>query len=125
MKHTPGPWSINHWSKGTGGVTCMAKENDITYYTGDAVEGRYLNVVAPTKYLGSSRTYGSFEGCHIAKIEIGYEGFEEAKANAKLIAAAPELLEICKHLVETLTNLGYKSGSIMEEAHKTIKKATV
>jgi hypothetical protein len=92
-QHTPGPWHINHWSKGNSGVSCGRSEDGIRYFTGEAVNEAIFGIRAGTEHLGRSRTYGSFEGCHIADLPISYGGLEEAKANARLIAAAPDMLE--------------------------------
>lgn len=50
---------------------------------------------------------------------------EELEANARLIASAPELLEACKALVETIKEIlpieGYSSYT--EQAKQAIKKA--
>ncbi len=51
------------------------------------------------------------------------DDFEEVRANAKLIAAAPELLKSCINLIKLLAFYGYKSPKEIEEAQKVIDKA--
>lgn len=98
-KHTPGPWSVNHWSKGPSGIQCHGKERGITYYSGDAVIGKHFGIRSQLKHDEYS-ICGSFEGAHICDIEDSYMDARhlEAQANAKLIAAAPELLDVLKEV---------------------------
>jgi hypothetical protein len=56
---------------------------------------------------------------HVANWDQYPPNYEEAEANAKLIAAAPELLETLIEILELGANI-----SIQELAHKAIKKAT-
>ena len=53
-------------------------------------------------------------------------GLETANANAKLIAAAPELLEIVTDLVRNMEKMGAKESSsdIFRRAKQAIAKAT-
>lgn len=44
--------------------------------------------------------------------------------NAKLIAAAPELLEACNELLELLSFHGYNYSTEISKAKEAIKKAT-
>jgi len=46
-----------------------------------------------------------FQTLGIADVETDYTGEEEALANARLIAAAPALLEACKEAKELLTDM--------------------
>ena len=46
----------------------------------------------------------------------------KTKANARLIAAAPELLEACKHMLRLMNGLGYHFDA-MEDAEAAIAKA--
>ena len=54
---------------------------------------------------------------------------EETKANAKLIAAAPELLEALKNMVNVAKGLKWEEATtgrqiILQDAEQAIKKAT-
>lgn len=48
---------------------------------------------------------------------------DEMKANARLIAAAPELLEACNELISLLMYHGYYYSSEINKAEAAIKKA--
>lgn len=65
-----------------------------------------------------------------AKIVVQFEGedyyYEEGLANAKLISAAPDLLDVTLefiHAIEVIGDLGVY-GSTIEKAKNAIKKAT-
>ena len=96
MKHTKGPWKIDK-------VTPLSYSEDGTVLGAGCIE-----IKTPS-------------------IDIWYYKFsqkEEAEANAKLIAAAPELLEALKEIIE----LGYSSeyaiqDGIHAKAIKAIKNA--
>jgi len=62
-KHTEGPWKVD-------GIT------ELCIYD---VDSRFIGLASITSIKGSNDTYN--------------EAYEEAKANARLMAAAPELLE--------------------------------
>jgi hypothetical protein len=49
---------------------------------------------------------------------------EEAEANARLIAAAPELLEALVFVEERLTRSGYPDGPNLQTLRTAIAKAT-
>ena len=78
--HTPGPWSVRDNENGTLGID--AKEPDGTYCQPARINGN-----------ADDRVYGPV-----------------TRANAQLIAAAPELLEACKILTKVFSNLAVKSG---------------
>jgi hypothetical protein len=79
-KHTPGPWRIQ------GAVTITGKPGGIPRFLVWPAEETETSVV---------------EICEIdCQIEGNYTcNIAEAKANARLIAAAPELLAACKFLL--------------------------
>jgi hypothetical protein len=64
---------------------------------------------------------GAVEVCFVNKEFVAH------KANAKLIAAAPELLEALENLVELLETYGMDTGNHfgpgIRQAHKAIAKA--
>lgn len=80
MEHTPGPWEVHEHFHVDGEFWCSIGYNgfgpitDVVGEEGDKT--RYYQPVAGMKYLVTP--------------------VKEQKANAKLIAAAPELLEECK-----------------------------
>lgn len=97
MKHTPGPW---HW--------------DSDPVKGDPT-GRIRYRVTTTGKTITQVYYSSFEG-----------GLTNAEADAKLIAAAPELLEAlkeCMHLM--MQNFGSNDKKLAhQKAKAAIDKAT-
>ncbi|HEY3984610.1 hypothetical protein [Cedecea sp.] len=102
LKHTPGPWFVS-------------PKSDVT------VEGD-LNVI---------QTHGSnVKGYHVAYCTTwtdSKETAEEAEANARIMAAAPELLEALRELVFAST-YGIKNCTAqvkaLEKANQVIAKAT-
>ena len=106
-KHTPGPWEVRP---------------EIMWHDGSHVAGR------TPKVMKEGRQIASITRSLDAKIKDGR--CEEAEANARLIAAAPRLLEALRKLVERIdTNGGigeYKGGPpfVMAEARAAIKEAT-
>jgi len=92
--HTPGPWT---WADG---VTCT--------YAVYAVE---------PVFPGTLTRPGGQPVCEIPRPDNDGRGMEEAEANARLIAAAPELLarlketeEVAIELMERAARLSYKAA---------------
>ena len=80
-KHTPGPW-----------IVCTPSDST-----------DYLCIEEDSQLVGEAST--------IAEVNLGGEGISEqiGSANARLIAAAPELLEVlyeCKSFLETQKEFG-------------------
>ena len=97
-KHTPGPWAVRpHWS-----------------------DDSKLEVF-PTR-PDQDCTVGAW--AEIAEVSEGGDG-ETAEANARLIAAAPDLLEACKRAEEFIRNgieLGFirmPNAGTLDPAHDT------
>jgi hypothetical protein len=66
---------------------------------------------------------GESRGCSpIAFVQVGNDGRWTAKANARLIAAAPELLERLEELLEYSENL--RGSGVYNRARAAINKAT-
>ncbi len=96
-KFTPGPWEI-----------CTSKSASVA------------NIEAVEKKRGM-RACGD-QSPHICNVS---HRFESERANARLIAAAPELYEVLDRLVKRL----YENGNpvvcdLLDEAEKALKKAT-
>jgi hypothetical protein len=79
VKHTPGPWSLPHFAD-------------------DAVECNCVYVLSEG-YFGSICDIGVDNGKCVSKGGNDDPPLEEAKANARLISAAPDLLVALKDLV--------------------------
>ncbi len=96
ITHTAGPWQT------------LPEECDKPYIRvrGTALGRRYkiANVVTP-----------NYEGAHPREAE-------ETRRNAQLIAAAPELLDALRRMVESIT--GVDQVSAVNEARAAIAKAT-
>ena len=97
-KHTPGPWQT-------------ALDNDAVYIAGETMqdqpeEGRNLCPVI------AKIVYAEVQG-----------GQDQAETNARLIAAAPELLEALVGLLDLAENEAW-SGGIIDTAREAIAKAT-
>lgn len=88
--HTPGSWGMRHHSNMTTGYHfCVGAPDELTHEMGHGGE----HVV-----------------CHVI-------GDENSEANARLIAAAPDLLEAARHALETIED--YINGG------KNLETATV
>ena len=98
-KHTPGPWSV-------GEVSHKKQRVDIDSLHADQTVGHQT-------WRGLARAYG----CE----DMPAEGTAVMLANARLIAAAPELLEALKVLVE---NGGIGPEQMFHDARAAIAKAT-
>lgn len=97
MKHTPGPWNISTPCKrDANGVPCA-----------------WLNLDAPGHIGGM-------------KIETHYSmPDDEMNANARLIAAAPDLLAACKALAESIAfRIDDPRAKLRDAALAAIAKAT-
>lgn len=118
-KHTPGPWSAIYPEE-----RVFYEGTDITSY--DVVSEKTR---LQLREEGRAH-YGRFHE-DVANVAIVSTHFwrdmsdEEAKANARLIAAAPELLEALKNI---LTSVDFGTAAVLEplvvEARAAIAKAT-
>jgi len=110
MKHTKGPWSKSH-NEGYGHDLCIGSEFAFA---------NLKPVKHKVRFICDVRGPGREWNCPS----------EETLANANLIAAAPELLEACKKLLEDL-RVFYKevktknvTSVTIRRAEQAIKKAT-
>ena len=84
-KHTPGPWSYHSWGKGSG--------KSFGIETADHRHG-----IAGVTPNGNASTLVSMK---------------QHEANARLIAAAPELLEACQAIIDN-----WESGDLADAARQ-------
>ena len=87
MGYTPTPYEVHHWkpnANGETGATSHGLIDGVWEFSGECKE--HFQIVASTKHLTKSRTWGDFQGCHIATITFPQDGYEEARANAIFIA---------------------------------------
>lgn len=101
MSHTPGPWICE---KQSDDAVFTAIGETIAIIGGEACEERVEFIV------GRSCDYGP-------------HGDAQTEANAKLIAAAPEMLSILKRIIAVDDRGDTPSPSLMEEALAVVKKA--
>lgn len=100
MKHTSGRWFAD-----AKGNIWRRPPSDL-YQNGGSVAGDKPLAVAYVGWYGENDT--------------GYP----VEANARLIAAAPDLLEALKWMVLRTEEGGYPDGKCLEEARAAITKAT-
>ena len=97
-KHTPGPWEWYGPNLLCGG------------------ERQSENIL-------NSADDGKSYGMHSALIEHHWDG-DVAKANARLIAAAPDLLEASKEMLQLIDAICRVEGATVRKARAAIAKAT-
>ena len=110
QKHTPGPWR-NDYSPSTG-FGCGYGKSQIIAAKGQAIAG----VAAVQPQAGPMYRDGG----------LSQETFDELEANARLIAAAPELLEALKECLALVgnDNLPMDTNDVLDRALAAIAKAT-
>lgn len=79
-KHTPGPWSVPHMARDEVACNCA--------------------YVLAEPYMGSICTISISDGKTISDFGNDCPPLDEARANARLIAAAPDLLEAMQAAIE-------------------------
>jgi hypothetical protein len=129
-KFTKGEWSVNLWrSTNEYGVTYKGRENGVDVFEAPGVEERHYQIyskIDPMKHC----IQADFQGAHIARIVdfVHQDGGVESLANAKLMSAAPILLQALEAARDTLiltscidkSNLSKDTLEVVESA---IKKA--
>jgi hypothetical protein len=102
-KHTPGPWTQR-----AGQRFIIAAPMDIHIAPGE-----------PPRHFDDAK-----EICEVRASPVR-AGIEESEANARLIAAAPELLAACRALVDVLNDdLDTEQCAAWDTARDAIAKAT-
>jgi len=100
MKHTPAPWNIHFIDDST---SCNCKY--------------VLSSIVPICVATIHEKVDDSLECS------EYPETEQAKANAKLISAAPELLEALTNIIDAIAN-GYNLAGHIFLSKQLIKKAT-
>lgn len=103
-KHTPGPWEIQ-------GPKIQEDFGDQTYWA--------ISTSKPEIKSGTYKMPGFYYPHSV-------QTTEESEANAKLISAAPELLENLTRIIDRIEENGMQANfpSAYERAQAAIKKAT-
>lgn len=108
-KHTPGPWEINWYE-------CTMSRRDVEHAKS---KGNLNAKVGDVLWRAPS----SIGPCGIEHSHWGGDLLTVEEADARLIAAAPELLEALKNLVQVASHLDACQGTV-EEARAAIAEAT-
>ena len=114
---TRGPWAVGA-PDGTGEADSGKQYNGKPYKEHCRVEAR--NRAWPDSRQGFIKNV-----CHIAQGEGGVgspQALSEQHANARLIAAAPELLAQCKFLEKVLTSTDHPSSPKLAELRELLAK---
>jgi hypothetical protein len=103
-KHTPGPWRILEvipWNDGGAMWVSTPEGHDGIKSSTDTA--RYIGIRSTTEHMAD--IFGSTEGGHIASVPMTYDGRDQALANARLLAAAPDLYDACIAALDALSEL--------------------
>jgi hypothetical protein len=115
--HTPGPWRYCDCQSKCLSVNCS--DHPIARVVG----GEWGDEYPAIRLVGTSSMDMRAEP-YLAKAGYGRVDMDEAEANARLIAAAPDLLACLRHLVTLDDAQQAPSPQTMNEARAAIAKAT-
>jgi hypothetical protein len=105
-KHTPGPWYV---------IDSTENKKDSSGIIGTFDIKNKSDVARDQKWLADVKPYGG----------AGFTGYEEAKANAHLIAAAPDLLAVAIEALDFIkTHNHYVASGMIDRLQSVIEKAT-
>ncbi len=116
-KHTPGPWCV--WD----GPAYVGGGRDLCIGAGDTwlANMDHRDCVRRDEHTDAYTTCGPEDDAAICTIDT--EITEEQEANARLIAAAPELLEACRLAFAYFDDEDFSPGYVRKMLSETIAKA--
>ena len=126
-------WNIYRWTKteGQGSPMSHGKNEGIWEMSGNCLDGDHIAI---TKTGQENGLMGDFQGSHICKIYPAYGdlGRQKAEENARLISAAPKMLDAllkCHDYMHDLVaespdeTVGIFKDDELEKAYMTLRAA--
>ena len=116
-KHTPGPWAADAEDMQLGADDIFTVS---IWGAGPEGERPHIGTVAAFSLL--SETRGGTE--YVTTDAPSIDKLEEAKANARLIAAAPDLLAALQAVEFSAGEMGWRTHGVFSQVRAAIAKAT-